>query len=89
MKARREIWKFPFSLTDTLWVTMPVDAEILHVAMQGSKPCLWAAVSPDAERVPRRFMVRGTGQPIPEDGRYVGTLHSPPYVWHLFMGDVR
>jgi len=78
------IWKFPFAIEDEFWLDLPGDAQVLHVAMQQSTPCLWAAVAPDADVIPRRFAVRGTGHSLPSGAHHVATFSQPPFVWHLF-----
>jgi len=46
----------------------------------------WAEDSDDAPTVERTFLVVGTGHPIPEGARYIGTCPRTPLglVWHLY-----
>lgn len=85
----QQIWKFPLAMYDdgSADVEMPADARVLHVGAQGRTICLWAMVSPDAERITRKFRVVGTGWPIAKMGRYIGTVHVDGYVWHVFAAE--
>ena len=77
------IWKFPFVVDSLVWVEMPLDTKVLHVAMQGDTPCIWGAVSPAFNKAQRKFFIVGTGHPIPANCQYVGTFQQGPFVWHL------
>lgn len=80
------VWKFVIADPDTP-VTMPVGAEILHVAAQHAVVCVWALVDPKAPHEERRLVVAGTGHPIPaERGRFLGTvlLHGGALVFHIW-----
>lgn len=82
------IWKFPFPIHDRLALEMPTGARILAVQMQGTAPCLWALVDPDAKPQSRFFYIFGTGHPVPDKkiGAFVGTFQMAggALVWHLF-----
>lgn len=86
------IWKFPLPPYDERGmvtyrpvVDMPRDARILTLQLQDEEPTLWAVVDPQAPCEPRRFVIVGTGHPVPEDvGPYVGTWQWPALVFHLF-----
>lgn len=78
------IYKYPLELESAPQaVSMPVGAEILHVANQDGHPTIWARVDIDAPNVTRHFYVFGTGRNCPERG-YVGTTHADGFVWHIF-----
>jgi hypothetical protein len=82
------VWKFPVSITDhTLVVSMPRAARVVEVGVQDGLLCMWAIVHSDAPTDARRFQVVGTGHQAPDGGKYVGTAHVPPFVWHLFEVD--
>jgi hypothetical protein len=84
------IWKYEVPDNGVLY--MPVGAEILCVHPQGGPVhetvCLWALVDPDIfTQEARRFVVIGTGHPIPNDGLvYRGTAHlrAGTLVLHVF-----
>lgn len=45
----------------------------------------WAEKMPSSIQVPRLFRVYGTGHPIPESAKYVGTCSRVSgLVWHLY-----
>lgn len=77
------IWKFPFVVDSVVRIEMPLDAKVLHVAMQGGTPCIWAAVFPAFNKVTRKFFIVGTGHPIPVHCQPVGTFQQEQFVWHL------
>lgn len=83
----RTIFKYEFTIDDDFRLDLPADATIVHVAAiptSKARAHLWAEVETDAPVEHRRFHVRGTGHPIPEDARHLATWLAPPYVWHLF-----
>ena len=82
-----EVRKFPLHATGDLTFEMPARADLLHVAVQNGKPCLWARVNPKAGMTGRRVRVAGTGQPLGTDtGRHVGSfvLANGADVYHVF-----
>jgi hypothetical protein len=84
----KTVWKFPFPAVDEFSLNMPCGAQILHVAMQGHQPTLWALVDDKALTEERRFRFAGTGHPLDDlrgGERYVGTiLARSDLVFHLF-----
>lgn len=85
------IWKFPFPVTDTVAIDMPVGASILaHLEParleQGEHGLvLWAVVDPDKPTETRVFHVVGTGNPMPDGTlNYIGSTLAGPFVWHVF-----
>lgn len=89
------IWKFPLNLygpdgnvTDRPVVDIPEGALILTLCLQRGQPTMWAVVDPDAPMAQRRFVVVGTGQPMPDEPTvYVGTWLSDEdgtFVFHVF-----
>jgi hypothetical protein len=57
---RREIWKFELGDGTHATVSMPIGADIRHVAVQRGSLCLWAEISlnEDNETEPRDFIAR-------------------------------
>lgn len=89
MPEMQQVWKFPLRLNDdgSSDVEMPADARVIHVGVTGRTICLWAIVSPDAEKVVRQFRVVGTGWPMSKVGRHLGSVVitlETTYVWHVF-----
>jgi hypothetical protein len=83
----KTIYKYPFSIDDSVIITMPVGAEILTVQVQHRVPCIWALVDPEAPKVDRYFRVAGTGHSLPENpGKYVGTFQQLEgnLIFHVF-----
>lgn len=80
------IWKYPFQIEDRFEIEMPEGAQVLTAQMQGSTPCLWALVNPEAPKTIRKFFVYGTGHEIGEEGiAYIGSVQSNGFVWHVFF----
>ena len=80
------VWKFVITDPETP-VLMPEGAEVLHVATQKGEVCVWALVEPSAPKVERRFVVVGTGHPVPPHrGRFLGTvlLAGGSLVFHIW-----
>lgn len=51
--------------------------------------CLWAEVDPDLPTIIYNVFIIGTGQTIPTDCHYVGTVFDRPYVWHVYIKEVK
>ena len=60
-----KIWKFEFPIQDEFELELPSIYEILKADMQRGTPCLWILVEPTAVKVKRKFILFGTGHPIP------------------------
>lgn len=82
----KTIHKFLLELKDWQSISMPKDAEILHLDTQFGQACLWALVDSEAPLQPRNFITRGTGYLI-QDGwiKYIGTykLEEGRAVFHV------
>jgi len=85
LPADPRIWKFPLPLEDLVEVSMPKDSRILSLACQDGQICMWAKCDPDAPKVTRKFVIAGTGHPLPFGlGEFIGTVLMGPLVWHVF-----
>ena len=84
----RSVWKFPLHMTDLQYVDMPMGAEILTVQMQGEQCCLWALCEPENVMRPREILIHGTGHPVGDIGRYIGSVQmmGGALVFHVFEG---
>jgi hypothetical protein len=82
----RTIHKYPLELAEErVVISMPAGAQVLRVAAQHGRPCIWAVVNTEAPMVEREFRVAGTGRELPGyPGEYVGTCDIGEYVWHVF-----
>lgn len=84
----KKVFKYLLEITDSNTLFLPVEYQILTVAMQGDELYLWALIDPNTEFLDRvKVRVAGTGHPIEEDiKKYLGTfmLHSGALVFHVF-----
>ena len=83
----KKIFKFELETTDFQEVNMHLGAEILYMATQHEKPCIWALVNPKAPLIKRTFEIFGTGHTIPDEYRkYIGSyqLNNGQLVFHCF-----
>jgi len=91
----KKIFKYQFSTTSSLGISMPRFAKILCVQVQNNVACIWAMVDPEQPTEMKHFEVFGTGHEIPDipdafpeiPARvYVGTYQEAggKLVWHLF-----
>ncbi len=80
------IYKYPLILDDAQTVDLPLEAHVLTVQLQDGVPCLWALLDSEADTIPRRFVIYGTGHPMTEGAVrvYVGTFQLDWLVWHVF-----
>ncbi len=81
----KSVWKF--ALHPFASLSMPVGAKALSVHAQNNEICLWAEVDTDAEKESRKFVVVGTGHPVPvEAGAFIGSalLNGGELVFHVF-----
>ena len=80
------MWKFPLRVTDDIQLvrTMPFGAIPVRFAMQRGIPTLWCLVNERNSMQDRRFVVVGTGRPIPDSYEYIASCEDGPFVWHAF-----
>ena len=90
MTGNLVIWKYPLELTDGQQVMMPAGAEILSVAEQNGRLCLWALVDPaETLRLGRLIEIHGTGNlsiNTLRTRKFIGTCVTSggALVWHVF-----
>lgn len=83
--STRTIWKFVLPIQDTVEINLPSGSTPLHVAEQDGAVCLWVEVTLGAPNEFRKFLVRGTGNPLTGDeGPYLGTAQVGMFVWHVY-----
>ena len=82
----RKVFKYNVELVDRAFgYMMPKGAKILCVQMQYGIICIWAEVEETHSPEERLFRIVGTGHPIPaECTKYVGTVQSHGFVWHVY-----
>ncbi len=78
------IYKYAVSVGGATLIYIPIGATIVHVAEQDGIPTLWAKVNTNAPLEYRSFVCIGTGQMVPNEGKYIGTAHCGRFVWHMF-----
>ncbi len=83
----RTIFKFRL---ETARIRMSAGAKIIHLGVDPmGHPCVWAEVETEAPLVNRRLAIVGTGQPLPEGGKHIGSYLDAPFVWHVYdLGEV-
>jgi hypothetical protein len=82
----KTIWKFMLAFGDSPETWMPQGARPIHadIDSDAGQVTVWAVVDPAATLVKRRFILRGTGHPLPDVGAHVATVKDGPFVWHIF-----
>lgn len=80
------VYKFPIPYVGAEQdIVLPVGATILTFALQGDVPHIWVELNPKTAEISKRyFQIFATGQDIPGDARYIGTIFPNPYVFHLY-----
>jgi hypothetical protein len=84
------VFKYDLPLFDNVAIHMPLGAQVVKVGTQKGRPFVWALVDPDADIVPHRFALYGTGSDIPEGvEEHIGTLimMGDDMVIHVFRAD--
>lgn len=83
----RAIWKFQVEISDSQAIDMPKGSRLLSCQPQNGRLCLWATVDPEAPKVPRLIIIKGTGHPIDDlPMTFVDTAvcNGGSLVWHVF-----
>jgi hypothetical protein len=69
-------------------VTLPLEAKVLTVQKQGENTCMWVLqnLQGNGPFQERRFVKIGTGQPVAENYKYIGTVQEMggALIWHYF-----
>lgn len=83
---KRTILKYEIKIKNEFYIEMPHAAKILDVQMQNGEPHIWALVTTGNKTSTRYFRFFGTGEPfdISPNDRYVGTIQTPGFEWHLY-----
>lgn len=82
----RKILKFEIPLIeDKFTLNLPARWRFLSFQVQDRKPMIWIGGDFDKEKVEVQFQIVGTGDEMPENSDYLGTIQMPPFVWHLFL----
>jgi hypothetical protein len=81
------IHKYPlhtYGFNQPFNIQMPIGATPIAVQTQQGIPCMWARVDDDLPRDDRRFLICGTGFPLPRKGAYIGTFQLGALVGHVW-----
>lgn len=87
----RRVFKYRIDIAEGQEIWIPSGARVIHVGLdQENSPCIWCEVDTEADPVPVRLSVHGTGCGIlPEHGDHLGSFVSVPFVWHVYSPDIR
>ena len=67
-------------------IKMPLGAVVISVGKQAEQLRVWVEVDEDVkEEFEYTFYVVGTGHPVPEQSKHVGTVPIDPYIWHIYI----
>jgi hypothetical protein len=80
------IYKYPINYNETV-IEMPGRGHILDVQTVNNQPYIWVWVDNETPKVTRKFVIYGTGHPMPPyPGEYIGTFQQAEgaLIWHLF-----
>jgi hypothetical protein len=78
------IWKYELpGPGERLALELPIGAQVLTVQYQNGVPTIWVKLLRSAPIEVRHFVLVGTGWPVHPEAKYIGTVQSGPYVWHL------
>lgn len=83
----KTIWKYQLEVTDEQVLQVPHGSEVLCVQIQDDTPCLWIKVPDDRENGWRErltILTFDTGNPLSEEGDYIGAYQTKGLVFHVF-----
>ena len=85
------IYKYPISVTEKQFISIPVDAKILTVGIQNDIPCVWALVDDSLPISNVLIRIYPTGVEIDNylTLKYLGTLSklSANIIYHIFIDE--
>lgn len=79
-----KIFKYPLTGPDAL---IPLDAKVLHVALQNGKPFAWCEVDPEQKET-RRIAIVPTDEERPKSNwKHIGSVTGIDgwMVWHFYI----
>jgi len=82
-----KIFKYVLSLSESQFVSMPIDSQILSVGVQNREIVIWAKVDPSMLTAAKHFLIYGTGWDLDnlDAYKYLGTVQIDRFVWHVFV----
>lgn len=86
------IYKYHLSFFKEQTISLPIDAKILTVAMQGDSMYMWAshhfpkqAYHSSTMYDWRTIFIIATGEEVPNlPTKYIGTVFAKGFVWHVY-----
>jgi hypothetical protein len=80
------VWKYRLEVVGEQVIALPRRGVVMQVGMQGDAICLWLLTEPEAEPVDVTIYVAGTGHPVGDAWRPLGTVFQDRLglVWHVF-----
>lgn len=85
-RPARRVFRYTVPVDDRPW-TFDLTSDPVHVAGGATldEVEFWAEYDDGAPKAARRFQVFGTGHPLPQNARWVGTCpRVSGLVWHLY-----
>lgn len=81
------VWKFTIGIIGEQSLDVPEGVRFIHARQHLQTIDLWAEVDTEADTVPRRIRVHGTGHPQDPGWDYIGTTFDDPVglVWHVYI----
>jgi hypothetical protein len=85
MPEYRRVFKYGVEVGENR-LSLPVDAEVVHIGEQEGRLNLWALVDTKAPSETREFVIAGTGWSLDSYGEieYWGSVQVGLFVWHAF-----
>jgi hypothetical protein len=80
----RTIWKYKLDVQVEQTISLPIGSKFLYCANQYDYPTMWFEVEPKERMRIVTIVIVGTGNPIPENVEYYGTVFINDFVWHLY-----
>ncbi len=72
-------------------VLLPFGSQIISADDQNSILCIWYVCNPENKLEERTIYIYCTGQELPENIaslRFINTVLKPPFVFHVYEGDL-
>jgi hypothetical protein len=88
--ARDTIWKFPIEIAPEQSLPIQGTPRLLFAGLcPRDGLCIWAEVDSQKEDTGTlvSVFVVGTGQSLPLNARYLSSVISLPFVWHVYVGE--
>lgn len=80
----RTVHKFELGVRDEIQILIDPNFKPVLMELQHGIICLWAEVDTDAKQECINIICTGTGLPVPPNCKHIGSVQTPPYVWHFW-----